>query len=367
MKVLHVEAGRHLYGGALQVLYLVRGLAARGVANVVAAPAGSEILAATAPVATTEPLPWRGDADVAAAWRLYRAIRRHGPDVVHLHSRRGADVWGLVGARLAGVPALITRRVDNPEPRWLARLKYGAAARVIAISDAIRQVLLEAGVPPSRIVTVRSSVDAARFSGPCDRDYFAAALGVPADARTIGVVAQLIPRKGHRYLLDILPPLLAADGRLYVLFFGRGPLEASLREQVAAPQYHGRVRLAGFRDDLPRLLGCLDVLVHPADMEGLGVSLLQAAAAGVPIIATRAGGMPEAVADGHNGLLVPPGDRDALRHALQRLLEDDALRASLGAGGRQRVAENFSPEVMVEATLRLYRAVLDERARDPVR
>ena len=92
------------------------------------------------------------------------------------------------------------------------------------------------------------------------------------------------------------------------------------------------------------------------------MSLLQAAAAGVPIIASRAGGMPEAVVDERNGLLVPPGDREALRAALQRLLEDSALRVQLGAGGRQLVAEAFSPDVMVDSTLQVYREVLAEIA-----
>ena len=363
MKILHVEAGRHLYGGALQVVYLVRGLADRGVANIVAAPAGSAILPACASFAQDHPLVWRGDIDLAAVWRLSGVIRRHLPDIVHLHSRRGADVWGLIAARLAGVPAVITRRVDNREPRWLARAKYNAAARVIAISDGIRRVLVEEGIPPDRVAMVRSSVDATAYSEPCDRATFRNLFDLPPGALVIGVVAQLIPRKGHRYLLDVLPPLLADYPDLHVLFFGRGPLEAQFREEVTEPRYDGRVQLAGFREDLPRLLGSLDVLAHPADMEGLGVSLLQAAAAGVPIVASRAGGMPEAVRHEQNGLLVPPGDRVALDAALRRLLDDPALRGRLGAAGRDLVTREFSPDVMVEGTLAVYRDVLRDAGR----
>jgi glycosyltransferase involved in cell wall biosynthesis len=144
------------------------------------------------------------------------------------------------------------------------------------------------------------------------------------------------------------------------MFFGRGPLEAQFQEEVAERRYDGRVQLAGFREDLPRLLGCLDVLAHPADMEGLGVSLLQAAAAGVPIVASRAGGMPEAVRHEQNGLLILPGDRVALDGALRRLLDDPALRGRLGAAGRDLVGGEFSPDVMVEATLAVYRDVLGD-------
>jgi glycosyltransferase involved in cell wall biosynthesis len=358
MKVLHVEGGRRLYGGAQQVLYLLQGLAARGHNNLLACPAGCDLARAAGPFAGVHGLPMHGDADMAMIWRLVRLIRATRPDLVHLHSRIGADLWGGVAARIAGDPVVHTRRVDNPEPRWLVALKYRLHDRVIAISGGIGQVLLGEGLPAERLRVVRSAVDWQRYQGPCDRGTVAARLGVPADALLVGVVAQLIPRKGHRYLLEALPPLVAAHPRLQVLFFGQGPLEAVLRRQIAALGLDGRVRLAGFRDDLDAILPCLDLLVHPATLEGLGVSLLQAASAGVPILASRTGGIPEAVRDGVNGLLVPPGDVGALGEALGRLLGDAALRHRLGEGGRALMRSEFSIDVMVEGNLAVYRELL---------
>jgi glycosyltransferase involved in cell wall biosynthesis len=205
---------------------------------------------------------------------------------------------------------------------------------------------------------VRSAVDWARFQRPCDRPA-ATILGVPADALLVGVVAQLIPRKGHRFLLEALPPLTAAQPRLHVLFFGQGSMEAELRARITALGLAGRVQLAGFRDDLVSLLPCLDLLVHPATMEGLGVSLLQAASAGVPILASAAGGIPEAVRDGLNGVLVPPGDTAALGAALGQLLGDAALRRRLGEGGRELMRREFSIDTMVEGNLAVYRELLE--------
>lgn len=118
------------------------------------------------------------------------------------------------------------------------------------------------------------------------------------------------------------------------------------------------IRFAGFRTDLPRWLGGLDILVHPADMEGLGVSLLQASAAAVPIVTSRAGGLPEAVADGVSGLLIPPGDVAALTAALARLLDDAGLRRRLGEAGRARILAEFSVDAMVEGNLAVYRRLL---------
>jgi glycosyltransferase involved in cell wall biosynthesis len=362
MKVLHVEAGRHLYGGARQVLYLLEGLARHGCTSLLACPPGSAIAAeARALGVEVRETAIGGDLDLALVARLYGLLRRERPDILHLHSRRGADVLGAIAARLAGVPCVLSRRVDNPEPvRW-ARLKYRLYDHVIAISEGIRQVLLAEGVPPGRLSCVRSAV--APGGHACDRAAFERDFDLPPGARALGVVAQLIPRKGHRYLFEALPGLLRRYPDLYVLCFGRGPLQAELAAAVAAPRYDGRVRLAGFRADLPRLLPCLYGVVHPAEREGLGVALLQAAAAGVPVVASAAGGIPEVVHDGVNGWLVPPGDVGALDRAIARLLDDPAAAAAMGEAGRRLAREQFSTETMVEGNWRVYRAVLEARAR----
>lgn len=361
MKVLHVEAGKHLYGGARQVAFILEGLHSRGVRNVLACPTGSDIAAAAAPFATVVPMAMKGDADLALAGRLAALIREHRPDVVHLHSRRGADLWGGIAARLTGVPCVLSRRVDNPEPRWLVALKYRLYDHVITISEGIREVLLGEGLAPDKVTCVRSALDATPWLVPVDRAAFCREFDLPADALTIAMAAQLIPRKGHRYLLEALPPLLAGFPALHVLLFGKGPLEAGLRSEIAARGLADRVRLAGFRDDLPRWLGGVDVLAHPADMEGLGIALLQASAAGVPIVTSRAGGLPEAVADGVTGLLTPPGDVAALGSALRRLLADPALRRQLGDAGRARILAEFSIDAMVAGNLAVYRQVTGNR------
>lgn len=358
MKVLHVESGRFLYGGARQVQYLLEGLRARGVDNLLACPPGSAIAAAARPFARVLEVPMGGDADVALSGRLAAAMRAERPDLVHLHSRRGADLWGGIAARRAGVRCVLSRRVDNPEPRWLVALKYRLYDHVITISEGIRQVLLGEGLAPARVSCVRSAVDPAPYLIDYDKPLYRAGLGLPPATPLAGMVAQLIPRKGHRHLLAALPAVLAKHPGLVVLVFGQGPLEGELRAAIDAAGLARQVRLMGFVDDLPRVLGCLDLLVHPADMEGLGVSLLQAAAACVPIVASRAGGMPEAVRDGENGLLIPPGDAAALAAAMIRLLDEPATRAAMGEAGRHLVLREFSVEAMCEGNLAVYRQVL---------
>lgn len=145
-----------------------------------------------------------------------------------------------------------------------------------------------------------------------------------------------------------------------VVLLGRGPLQGTLQAAIDARGWRGRVHLLGFRDDLPRLLPCLDLLVHPAEREGLGVSLLQAAACGVPIVASAAGGMPEAVRD--NGLLVPPADVPALAHAITRLLDDPARRARMGVAGRRLMEQAFSVAAMVAGNVAVYQRLLAQPA-----
>jgi glycosyltransferase involved in cell wall biosynthesis len=358
VKVLHVESGRHLYGGGKQVLFIMEGLARRGVDNLLACPPAAHVAEPARAFGTVLEMPMKGDADLGLTARLGGAIRAHRPDLVHIHSRRGADLWGGLAARLAGVPAVISRRVDNPEARWVVKLKYGLYAHVITISEGIRQVLLAEGMAPERVSCVRSALDPAPFLRDYDKPGFRRALGLAPDTPVAGMAAQLIARKGHRHLLAALPQVLARHPRLQVLIYGRGPLEAELRQAVDAAGLAGSVRFMGFADDLPAQLGCLDLLVHPADMEGLGIALLQASAAQVPIIACRAGGMPEAVLDGVNGRLIAVGDVAALGEALVALLDDAGLRARMGAAGRARVLSEFSVDAMCAGNLAIYDKVL---------
>jgi glycosyltransferase involved in cell wall biosynthesis len=356
MKILHVETGRHLYGGALQVQYLMQGLAALGHDNVLLCDARSPLAQAAEAVARVYACTIRGDLDLPLIGRLWRVLRRERPDLLHLHSRRGADVMGGLAGRVAGVPVLLSRRVDNPEPRALAPLKYALFDHVIAISRGIVAALEADGVAPERISCVPSAVDTDVYRPQRDRAWFAHEFGIAPDEPVIGMVAQLIPRKGHRHLQAALPALWARHPQAQVLLLGRGPLEAKLRDDIAARAWQGRVRLLGFRHDLPRLLPCLDVLAHPADTEGLGVSLLQAAACGVPIVASAVGGIPEVVRD--NGFLVPPGDAAALAQALARVLDDPAAATRMGERGRWWVQQQFSVPAMVAGNVAVYRRLL---------
>jgi glycosyltransferase involved in cell wall biosynthesis len=363
VKTLHVEAGMHLYGGALQVVFLLQGLAARGDEAVLVCPRGSAIADAARPHALrVHEIEMRGDLDWQMVARLRTIIRAERPDLVHLHSRRGSDLWGGLAAQREGVPAVLSRRVDNREPRWWMRRKYRLFERVIVISDGIRRVLLDDGLSSQQVVLVHSAVDAQRYRpGREHAAWFREEFALAEDEATIAMAAQFIPRKGHRTLLAALPAVLAARPRTRVLLFGQGPEQAAIEALVREAKLDERVRFAGFRSDLDRILPNLDMLAHPAEREGLGVTLLQAAACGLPIVAGRAGGIPEVVRPGLNGELIAPGDHADLAHHLNRLLADPPLRARYGSAGRALVLSEFSVDAMVEGNRGVYEQV--ERVR----
>lgn len=359
LTVVHVEAGRQVYGGALQVRYLMRGLKARDWRNVLVCADDAAIAQAAADEADrVYALPMRGDIDVGFIARLRSVLRAERPDLVHLHSRRGADVLGGLAARLERLPVVLSRRVDNPEPRAWVWLKYRLYDRVVTISRGIYDVLRAEGVPPGKLACVPSAVDSARISTQCDRAAFEREFGIVAGDAVVAMIAQFIPRKGHRYLLEAIPSILARQPRTRFLLFGQGPLLSEIRARIEAAGLSGRVQAPGFRDDVERLLACFDLVVHPAEMEGLGVALLQTAAAGVPIVASRVGGIPEVVRDGINGVLVPPKDVPALTTAITALLADVGRARALGLNGRQLVQREFSIEAMVEGNARVYRQLI---------
>lgn len=359
MKILHVETGRHFYGGPQQVMYLMSALKARGHDCTLVCPPGSGIdTAARAAAIPVRNLFCAGDLDLPFAYRLTQYINDSGPDIVHCHSRRGADVLGGLAASFADVPAVVSRRVDNTEMQLVAALRYRPFRRIIAISETIAAVLRNNGIDDERIAVIRSAVDADAFAGPFDRDAFRAEFDLPEGALVIGAAGQLIERKGYSYLLDAVARLAEAHPSLCVVVFGEGPLEERLREQAARLAIDGIVSFPGFRADLDRYFGCFDIFAHPALSEGLGVATLKAQAAGVPVVGFSAGGLVEAVEHETTGFLVAPQDADALARALASLIVDKGLRERMGAAGRERARRDFSIDAMADAHIALYQDVI---------
>lgn len=360
VKILHVETGRHFFGGPQQVIYLINALRERGHDNLLVCPPDSGIdTVAREHGIWVQNLFCAGDLDLPFAYRLSQFINDKQPDIVHCHSRRGADILGGLAAGFANVPAVVSRRVDNTELRLVAGLRYRSFRKVIAISEAIADVLRDRGIEGERIEVIRSAVDAGAFEHKPDCRPYWRELGIEDGVFTIAAAGQLIPRKGHRYLLEAAAELRVTHPPFRLVIFGDGYLNNQLRAQAESLGLGDVVQFAGYRDDLDDFIGCFDLFVHPSSAEGLGVAALKAAAAGVAVVGCDAGGMRESVLHGETGLLVEPDNADALHEAIATLFDDDQMRARFAAAGRARMQNEFSIATMADQHETLYASVVE--------
>ncbi len=355
--ILMINTERGWRGGESQLHLLVRGLPAAWPHLTVCQP-GS-------PLARTlrdDGLPVRelamgGQLDLLAAWRLRRLALGVQARVLHAHTSH-AHALALLAACGTGIPVLVTRRVDFPVKRGLAaRWKYGAAVRrFIAVSAAVARVLEAGGVEPARIAVIRDGVEPGRLRAPVE-PVLRRELALPDGAVLTGCIAHLADHKDHRTLLTAWAEVERRAPQAWLAIVGTGELEAALKAQ-AAELHLARVVFTGFRDDIPAVLRSLDVFTLSSHMEGLGSSVMDAMLVGLPVVATRAGGIPELVDDGTTGLTVPVRDHRALADALCRASLDPELRRRLGDAGRDRADPAFTARRMVDEHVRLYGEIL---------
>ncbi|HKA25137.1 MAG TPA: glycosyltransferase [Candidatus Eisenbacteria bacterium] len=361
MRIAHVDSGRTWRGGQAQVWGLCRGLAARGHDLVVFSPRGplADRLVALG-------LPWSrfesaNDLDFAASFRLARAIARFDPDVVHLHSGRAH----AVGARAAGSrPVVVSRRVDFDVSSAVSRrFKYGKHVdRFLCISEGVRRVLVAAGVEPAKLVVVPSGIDVERWKALPDSAPLRQRLGLAPDAPVLGTVAALAPHKDLFNLLAAAAILRASVPRARWVVFGEGELRERLERDREKRGLEDVVLFPGFLEDVGQAFALMDVFVLSSYLEGLGTSVLDAQAAGVAVVATQVGGVPEMIDGETNGWLVAARDPQALAVAVAEALRDREEAARRAARARDTV-RRFSLDATVEATLGVYRDVVAERAR----
>jgi glycosyltransferase involved in cell wall biosynthesis len=363
LKILHIESGKNLYGGAQQVLFLLRNLSLLGVDSTLMCDSRSAIRKTCEQEGIpTYPIRIAGDLDLLLPFKIYRACKKIRPDLIHIHSRKGADYWGGWIANLLKIPCILSRRVDNPEPRWIVKSKYAMYDKVITISDGIRKVLISEGLEDEKIALVRSAVDFNSFPAPIPYEEFLKRFNFTESNLVIACAAQLIFRKGHSFLLDALPDILPSCREVKVLFFGKGSEEKRLKQQVAKMALDDVVFFPGFVEDIKSIYPHIDILVHPALMEGLGVALIEASFCGLPIVASRVGGIPEIVRDKETGFLVEPGDAFSICDALLDLLQNNELREKMGQNAQKYALDAFATMPTVRGNYEVYKSVLANRS-----
>lgn len=297
-------------------------------------------------------------------WRLTKLLRRGRFDVVHTHSPVPAAVARLVADRSTRL--VHTEHNVWERYRWPTRLAnsltYGRNAAALGVSEGVTDSVVpprwSLGQPPA-MQTLRHGVDAdAVPHGPKARAAARRRIGLSEAAAVVGSVANFTPKKDQATLLAAVDLLRATVPDVVLCLIGSGPLEAALRADVDRRGLQGHVRFLGSRDDVPELLPAFDVFTLSSRYEGLPISMLEAMAAEVACVVTAVGGIPEAVEDGVGGLLVPPGDAQALADGLAETLCDTEFRIGLAEAGRRRIREEFSIDRAMRVSEDLYASLV---------
>ena len=370
MRVLHLQKAKGIGGSERHLLTLLPALNERGVdtrMGVFVTGEGSRFVGALRSEGVDVAVHRAGpDLNPALARWLVGQVRTFRPDVVHTHLVH-ADVHGQLAAAALRVPGVSsvhdTARFYHREPfRTAGRLVGRLAARRIAISEHVARFLRDTRLsPPDRIRVIHYGIDAADWSaGPTERARARERGGFNGNEVVVGIASRLVPGKGHDVLIEAFAGAAHEVPELRLLIAGSGTEEAALRALAARRCPPGSVRFLGFVDDVRSFLAACDVLAFPTLpelSEGFGLAALEAMAAGLPVVASEVGSLPEVVADGRTGLIVQPSSVGALRAAIVRLARDRPLREQLGCSGALRAAERFGLGAMVSKTISVYEEV----------
>jgi glycosyltransferase involved in cell wall biosynthesis len=311
------------------------------------------------------------DVRMAAKWRmdalcrLYGLLRAEHPAILHAHLFH-ANLLGRVVGRLAGVPIILstehTMGMESEWRYWVNRLTHPLVDRVVCVSPQIvRFVTHHVGIPEAKTVLIQNSIDLQRFQSVPDRQDARIALGLPLGHPLICTVARLDPVKR----LDILLSALAKLPEVRLVVVGEGPERCKLIGLASELGVEERVQFVGQRQDVLPWLAACDLFVLCSDWEGMPMAVLEAMAAGIPVVATETGGMPDVIVPDVTGRLVPPGQAEALARAIAGLLDDAELRREMGRAGAKRVADAFALDQMTERTVQLYDELLEKSGQLP--
>ena len=380
VKVLHVHTLPVVSGSGINTFLCMKGQHDAGFdVSLACAPGGALLERVTENGMKVFPLkhmvwPLHPIQDPLVVGELFRLMRREGFAVVHTHNSK-AGFLGRLAARLARVPVVVHtvhgfafHDAEKPWKRMFYRTAERLAARLCDKLIVISQPLIEWAVkekiaPRSRMVKIYSGIEVEAFGKPVDCAALRRSLGLSSEDFVVGEVAKLWPGKGHDVLFGAAARLRNFIPNLKILLIGDGGLRSQLERLAHELKLDGRVVFAGFRSDVAALTQILDVAVLPSLFEGMGRAVVEAQAAGKPVIGTRVGGIPDLILNGVTGLLVEPNHVEALAWAIEKLAADPALRAQMGRNARSAVDERLSARHMSEKTIEIYRALLREKGK----
>lgn len=370
MRVSHLIKAKQIGGAERHLLMLLPALIKRGIDTRLLVmiepdkPMDDLFAEAAERGIPTEAILVHGNTDLVLINRIRSKLAEHKPDILHTHLIH-ADSFGMPAGKLAGVPHLITTRHNDDDFRNQAIVKLASGvmwtgfSACICISEAVKDFVLRVEHAPSeKLYVVRYGAEHERF--PDDayktaRRNLLELLALPPEAQLIGMACRLVEQKGLPYALKALELLVPNYPNAHLVIAGDGEMLHELKHKAADLEIADHVHFLGWRSDVPQIMMGLDIFLIPSLWEGFGLVALEAMSKRLPVIASRVSALPEVVAEGETGLLIPPKDPEAIVSAISLLLDDRALAAHMGLLAEDRVEQAFSVDRMADETLAVYR------------
>ena len=360
MNILHVSTPTSWRGGEQQVAYLAIALKALGIAQTVLCPENS-ILAARMKAADiqVQTFPSRGVLDIKQAKRIASLCKEEKMDIVHCHDSHAHSAAVIAATFFNNMftPIIVSRRVDFPvSGNFLSKWKYNhpAIKRILCVSEMIKTITAPALKDSSKLAVVYSGIDLSRYDGSENDRKLISELNLLTNTILVGNISALADHKDYPTFLATAAAVCSERNDIHFIIAGKGPEEQKIKAILKDLNLGNKVHLIGFREDVVQVMQSLDVFLITSATEGLGTIILDAFAAGVPVVATRAGGIPEMVEDGMTGLLANTGDVNELKKAVLRILNDPSLKMKLVENAKARV-QDFSYQATAQRTLEIYK------------
>jgi glycosyltransferase involved in cell wall biosynthesis len=369
LRILHISSARSLGGGERHLADLARALHERGHEVYAALPARSPLRSEldTLPASNIFSLPLRNALDFGSALELARLMREHQIEIVHAHVARDYTLAALAVRQWPQAKLVITRHVLFRLNR-LHSITFRHVHRVIAVSHAVGRALIAQKIfPACKIKVIPNGINFRRFDASLegfDREAFRRRMNIPQGSFLIGTVGEIKRQKGHEEFLRAAAIITRGKTSAHFIIAGAdstrtGEHRAALERIISELGLTNRVHFTGWLDEVAPLMGALDVYVSASRTESFGLAIVEAMAAGLPVVATATEGALEIIDDAETGVIVPVGDYEALAAGVLHLLKDEDERARLGASASARARERFDFKRMVDATEKVYLEVIN--------
>ncbi|MDA8235325.1 MAG: glycosyltransferase [Clostridia bacterium] len=372
IKVLHVIGGGEIGGAEIHILHLLKNLDRQifdiRLCCLFPRPFAQAAEEAGIPV---DVINMKNKFNLLAVARMIKIIKERRIDIVHTHGVR-ANLVGRLGAKLAGVKHIVTTvhsilEQDYPAPlarfanKVMEKLTEGYVERFVTVSDLLKKDLQTKGINPDKVVTIYNGINPEDFQSDRVATDVRGRFRIPVEVPVVGIIARMHPVKGHGVFLQAAKEVLTQLPQACFLIVGSGFHRPWVEAEAERLGLRKNVIFTGFMDDIPGVLAALDVLVISSLSEGFGLTAVEAMAMGVPVVATRVGGLPEIITHKENGLLVPAGDAGKMAKEILWLLENPVAGEAMAQKGRATVAEKFTVQGMAQQTQALYAGLMGQR------